>query len=143
MDYHHFKISKVNLLFLLLKLTVFLGVIFIFAKLRYEAQQLALMPNQLLDLVFISCCLALGWMYRVNLDDVDLSANDQKIKIKVEYNLYGFVFVRLLSNKGKMASVRLWNPTNYKYALAEGLTAECVFKSDSQLPKGGCRLINS
>jgi hypothetical protein len=65
------------------------------------------MPNKLLDLVLITCCLALGWIYSVGLDVIDLKTNEQEIKIKVEYNLYGFVFVRLLSQRGQMASVRL------------------------------------
>jgi hypothetical protein len=143
MDYQHFKICKINLLFLLLKLTAFLGAVFLFAGLRYEVQQLALMPNQLLDLVFVTCCLLLGWLYRVGLDDVDLNANEQKIKVKVEYNFYGFVFVRLSSQRGKVALVRLWNPTNLIYSLSDNLAVECVFKSDAQLPRGGCRLISS
>jgi hypothetical protein len=143
MDYQHFKISKVNLLLLLLKLSALIVAVFLLASLRYEVQQLAIMPNQLLDLALITCCLVLGWICRVGLDVVDLKTNEQEIKIKVEYNLYGFVFVRLSSQRRQIASVRLWNPTNYKYSLSEGLMVECMFKSDGQLPRGGCRLINS
>ncbi|MCL1091365.1 hypothetical protein L2744_17500 [Shewanella profunda] len=143
MNYHHFRISKANFLFLLLKLFAFLAAVFLLAKLRYEMQTLAIMPGQLIDLVFLACCLVLGWMYRVGLDAIDLSHNQQKIKIKVAYNVYGFVFIKILCGSGQEASVRLWNPKNFKYSLPDGWSVECIFKSDNKMPKGGCRLIKS
>jgi len=141
MDYHHFKISKASFRFLLLKLAALVGAVFLFSKLRFEVQQLSIMPNQVVDLVFIICCLALGWMYRIVLDEVYLSTNERKIKVKVAYNLYGFVFVRVLSADGLKVDARLWNPTNFRYSVSDRETLECIFKPDNKLPKGGCRLI--
>jgi hypothetical protein len=143
MNYCHFKISKCNLLMLFAKLFLFLPIVFLFAKLQYEIGTLAIIPGPLLDLFFITCYLFLGWMYRVGLDDIYLVHNQKVIKIKVNYNLYGFVFVRIIYGDGQNVAVRIWNPKDIKCSLSDDLAVDFLFAPNNTMPRGGCRLIIS
>lgn len=141
MGYHQFKISKARLPFLVLKLSGFIGSIFLLAKLRYEAQLLATLPMQLIDFLFILTCLAIGWLYRIAFDDIVFDTNGQRVKISVQYNFYGFVFVKVYFLGDIQTSVRLWSPVQFKWRLSADFDVECVFKPNDSLPRGGCRLV--
>ena len=74
----------------LLRMVIFVAIVFVLSKLLYEANQLNYYPAYLNDIVFICSCLSLGWLFRIK-NSWDYS--EQGLIVSTEANLFGFVFI--------------------------------------------------
>jgi hypothetical protein len=138
MDFNPPKITTAGFGLLLMKLIVFIGVFFLFAKLYYEAKQLALLPESIITLLFVLSCLATTWFYRINFRYMYPAHN---VLAKTGFNIFGFVFVKVQLNGKWITRIRLWNASIFSHQITDIMALEFKFKPCDEAPKGGCRLI--
>ena len=140
MDFDPPKISTANFFVLVVNLVVFVAVIFLLAKLYYEANQLALIPESITTFLFIIGCLFCAWFYRINFEFI---YPEQEVLVRAGFNVLGFAFIKVILNGRVNTQVHFWNASDYQLKITETVALDCRFKPCDAAPKGGCRLIIS
>lgn len=122
----------------LLRMFIFVAIIFILSKLLFEVNQLDYYPTYLNNIVFIFSCLYLGWLFRIK-NSWDYT--EQGLIISTETNLFGFVFIVAKLNGVNKYELRLWNPDSHYFAVNPDFTINICFKPTEKIAVGGCHVL--
>jgi hypothetical protein len=122
----------------LLRMVVFVSIVFVLSKILYEANQLNFYPAYLNDIVFIFLCLCLGWFFRIK---NAWEYSEQGLIISADSNLFGFVFIVAKLNGVNKYQFRLWNPISHSFAINSGFTINICLKPSEKVVVGGCHVL--
>jgi len=122
----------------LLRMVIFVAMVFVLSKLLYEANQLNYYPAYLNDIVFVFSCLSLSWFFRIK-NSWDYS--EQGLIVSTEANLFGFVFIVAKLNGVNKYEFRLWNPDSHSFAVNPDFTINICFKPTEKVAVGGCHVL--
>jgi len=122
----------------LLRMAIFVAMVFVLSKLLYEANQLNYYSAYLNDIVFIFSCVSLGWFFRIK---NSWGYSEQGLIVSTEANLFGFVFIVAKLNGVNECKFRLWNPDSHSFAVNSDLTINICFKSTEKVAIGGCHVL--
>ena len=122
----------------LLRMVIFVAMIFVISKLLYEANQLNYYPAYLNDIVFIFSCLYLAWLFRIK---KSWGYSEQGLIISTETNLFGFVFIVAKLNGVNRYEFKLWNPDSLSFVVNPDITINICFKPTEKISVGGCHVL--
>jgi hypothetical protein len=122
----------------LLRMVVFVAIVFVLSKMLYEANQLSYYPAYLNDIAFVFSCLCLGWFFRIK---NSWEYSEQGLIISADANLFGFVFIVAELNGVNKYQFRLWNPSSHNFAVNSDFTINICLKPSEKVAVGGCHAL--
>ena len=122
----------------LLRMVIFVAMVFVLSKLLYEANQFNYYPAHLNDIIFVFSCLSLGWFFRIK---NSWGYSEQGLIVSAEANLFGFVFIVAKLNGVNKYQLRLWNPDYHSFAVNSDFTINICFKPTENVAVGGCHIL--
>jgi hypothetical protein len=122
----------------LLRMVIFVSMVFVLSKLLYEVNQLNHYPAYLNDIVFVVLCITLCWFFRIK---NTWEYSEQGLIISADASLFGFVFIVAKLNGINKYQFRLWNPDSHSFTINSDFIINICFKSPEKLAVGGCHLL--
>jgi hypothetical protein len=122
----------------LLRMIIFVTIVFVLSKLLYEVNQFNYYPAYLNDILFVFSCLSLGWLFRIK---NSWSYSEQGLIVSTEANLFGFVFLVAKLNGVKKYQVRLWNHDYHSFAVNSDFIIKICLKPTENVAVGGCHVL--
>ncbi|QBG34443.1 hypothetical protein EMK97_01170 [Litorilituus sediminis] len=122
----------------LLKMVIFVAMVFVLSKLLFELNQLNHYPAFLNDTAFVFLCLTIGWFFRIK---NTWEYSEQDLIISADANLFGFVFIAAKLSGVNKYEFRLWNPDYHSFAVNSDFIINICFKPTDKVAVGGCHVL--